>query len=530
MKFRFRNYLLNLIFPSVVLGCLTGVLTALTVILFKLCANFSVEFSRLWYGYVEKNLFLIPLVIVLLFLIALVLFRCYKRRPNLRGGGIPTSIGVLRGILPFRWFESFAGVFLLSLAGFSLGLPLGTEGPSVQIGTAVGAGSAEPLKKKHRAWKRYSMTGGACAGFAVATGAPISGILFAIEEAHEKISPMLIMVSAISVICACITTELVSPLVGVSVSLFPYMQHVVLGLKELWIPLVIGVVGGLFAVLFLKYYKIIRKLLNKKLKNVRKTYKIFAILTAVFICGLLSFSFVSTGHELIIELTSERFPIYFLLLVLIVRSTLTLFSNAGSLTGGVFIPILAVGAVLASLLAQGMELAFGLDKKYYELIVILGITACIASTMKMPLTAIAFSIEALSCYNNVLSVIIVSAISFIITEVFEAKSINESVLEGRINNLNNGEKPIVIEAAVEVKEDSFAVGKQIRDILWPANFFVLSLEFNSDHHLEFDDHGGRTMRVGDVLNIRYSTVDPQYTKMQILAILGEQDYIENQKT
>ena len=63
MKFRFRNYLLNLIFPSVVLGCLTGVLTALTVILFKLCANYSIKFSRLWYGFVEKNLFLIPIVL-----------------------------------------------------------------------------------------------------------------------------------------------------------------------------------------------------------------------------------------------------------------------------------------------------------------------------------------------------------------------------------------------------------------------------------------------------------------------------------
>ena len=73
----------------------------------------------------------------------------------------------------------------MSLLSFLMGVPLGNEGPSVQIGTAVGRGTTRIALRKRFAWDRYSMTGGACAGFAVATGAPISGILFAVEEAHH---------------------------------------------------------------------------------------------------------------------------------------------------------------------------------------------------------------------------------------------------------------------------------------------------------------------------------------------------------
>ena len=64
------------------------------------------------------------------------------------------------------------------------------------------------------------MTGGASAGFAVATGAPLSGMIFVLEEAHKKISPMLTLTSFISVLVACITSRFLSPLVGLSYSLF----------------------------------------------------------------------------------------------------------------------------------------------------------------------------------------------------------------------------------------------------------------------------------------------------------------------
>ena len=202
---QYKSYFVNLIFPALIFGSITGVLTSLVVTLFKLCAKFVVEFSKKGYEFIGERLYLIPVGLIVLFGLAIFLSAVYKVHKNLCGGGIPASIAFLRGIVTFKWLRNVIGTFLLSLVSFLVGVPLGTEGPSVQIGTAIGRGSVYTLARKHKAWDRYSMTGGACAGFSVATGAPISGIMFAIEEAHQRISPMIVIVASTSVLFSRIT-------------------------------------------------------------------------------------------------------------------------------------------------------------------------------------------------------------------------------------------------------------------------------------------------------------------------------------
>lgn len=178
---RYKNFFINLIFPAVIFGSLTGVLTSVVITLYKWCAAHVIAFSEAGYHYMREHLWVVLPVLLALAGVAFLFSWIYRRIPNLQGGGIPTSIGILRGSLPCRWLSNLVGLFFLSLTSFLIGVPLGNEGPSVQMGTAIGKGSVSPMAKKHRAWKRYSMTGGACAGFSIATGALISGILFAIE-------------------------------------------------------------------------------------------------------------------------------------------------------------------------------------------------------------------------------------------------------------------------------------------------------------------------------------------------------------
>ncbi len=527
MKSRYKSYLVNLIIPAFVFGSVTGVITALVVTVYKILAKHIIHFSEIGYGYLSGHLYLVPAVVAVLFLVALLFDFCYKKRPNLRGGGIPTSIGILRGLISLKWFSNLIGTFFLSLTSFLFGVPLGNEGPSVQMGTAIGRGTVYSFAKKHRAWDRYSMTGGACAGFSVATGAPISGIMFAVEEAHQRISPMIIIVSSTSVMFSYITTEILSVLFDINNSLFPDMSLRTLPLIDVWVPLIIGVTIGAFAVLFLKYYKIISNLFSEKMKKIPPKYKIFFIFLLTLGLGLCSYSFISTGHELILGLMENSTGLLMLLLILIVRSTLTLSANTNGITGGMFVPILALGAVLSSILAKGMIFLFGLSNEYYAVILMLGIAACIAGMMKMPLTAIIFSVEALSCYENLLYVIIATAIAFVITEMFGVKSVNDSVLENRVEELSGDKKPRVLEAFVTVQKGSFAIGKQIRDIFWPANLFVLSVK-HSTQGARVDEHGAHDIHEGDILHVRYATTDETQTREELIAIVGEQEYITNE--
>ena len=481
-----------------------------------------IHFSETGYDFLREHLWLIPVVLLTFVGIAFLFTIIYRRWPNLRGGGIPTSIAAMRGIIDFNWLSNLVGVFGLSLGSFLIGVPLGNEGPSVQMGTAVGSGTVRLLAKKHLAWEKYSMTGGACAGFSVATGAPISGILFAIEEAHQRISPMIIMVATTSVMFANLTTKLLAPILGVSEGLFPALTLPTLAIKDIWIPVVVGIVIGLFAGAFLHYYKLLDGLFDRVLKRVPKTVKIFAIFALTMVLGLFSFSFVSTGHDLILGLLEGRTAIYLLLLILVLRTTTTLMANTNGVTGGIFLPLLALGAVLAAIVANICINYFGLSESYYSIILVFGIVGCIAGMMKMPLTAVVFAVEALSCHENLLFVIATAGIAYVITELFSVKSINDTVIEHRSESVHDGKIAKAVDTTVCVGKNSFAVGKEVRDIFWPRNVFILSIQHSIDAEEEVDDHGGSGIREGDILHIRYSTYDEEKTKEELYAIVGEQ--------
>ena len=527
MKTRSKNYVINTILPIFVFGAATGVLTAVAVTLFKFCAKHIISLSELGYEYIRGHLYLLPIAVILLFAVALILNLVYKKWPEIRGGGIPASIGILRGIVSFNWLRTLLGSFLSSLVTFLVGAPLGTEGPSVKMGTAIGRMTVAPFGKGARAHDRYVMTGGACAGFGAATGAPVSGILFAIEEAHQRISPRIILISSVSVMFCHITSELLAPLLGVSVGLFPGLSIVSLELFDVWLPLVIGLVIGLFSVLFLRYYRVVNRFIGKALSRVGSVYKIYAVLLVTLILGLFSYSFVSTGHELILDVLKGDVLVYMLALILIARMTLTLSANAVGITGGIFLPMLSIGTLVSALLGNGLIGAFGLSEEYYATILALGITACISGMMKMPLTAIVFAVEALSCYDNIFYVIAVSAIAYVVTEMLDSTSINDSVLERTVEEQNRGKHPEVIDTFIEVKRGSFAIGKQVRDIFWPANLFVLSITKGDAIDAEVDEHGGKALRQGDVLHVRYMTFDEAATKEELFAIVGEQEFDES---
>ena len=95
---------------------------------------------------------------------------------------------------------------------------------------------------------------------------------------------------------------------------------------------------------------------------------------------------------------------------------------------------------------------------------------------------------------------------------------------------NKGKTARVMDAFVTVQKDSFAAGKQIRDILWPANLFVLSVRKNEFSGAEVDVHGAKALHSGDTLHVRYSTYNDERTKEELMSIVGEQEYAHSEVT
>ena len=89
-------------------------------------------------------------------------------------------------------------------------------------------------------------------------------------------------------------------------------------------------------------------------------------------------------------------------------------------------------------------------------------------------------------------------------------------------NTKNGK---VISYRFTVCLDRDAQGKQIRDVLWPANLFVLSLRHDPKGEFRTDGHGSKEIRAGDVLHVRFAKKEGERTEEELLSVVGEQEIL-----
>ena len=164
-----KNYILHILLPCLVYSSAGGILTGAVIFGFRVMTDWLNKIAVVLYDAVCADLWLLPLFFLALAALAFLLSVILKWAPSANGGGIPTAMGILRGIVTFKWLRTFVGVIASSVITFFAGMPLCNDGPSVLIGASLGRGVNSLLGgKKGAAWDRYVMTGCAGAGFAAA--------------------------------------------------------------------------------------------------------------------------------------------------------------------------------------------------------------------------------------------------------------------------------------------------------------------------------------------------------------------------
>jgi CIC family chloride channel protein len=225
---------------------------------------------------------------------------------------------------------------------------------------------------------------------------------------------------------------------------------------------------------------------------------------------------LGSGHALVDSLLSAKSAWYLLLLTFIIRAIGMMISNTSGATGGVFLPTLAFGAIVGSLTANVLIALGWMPREFYTAAVVLGISAFLGSTSRIPLTASVFAIEALGGINNVLPIIISSVVSLLVVEMSGLEDFTDTVIEAKVHRITNGKSPSVFVSAFEVKENSFAVGKEMRDVLWPNASVVVSFK-HADKNL-----GMSEIYDGDVITVRYETYNPAASLEEFEALVGKQ--------
>lgn len=198
-------------------------------------------------------------------------------QPAAAGSGVPEVIAYLNGVRVPRVFNVRTAVvkFFSCVCAVSSGMPVGPEGPMIHLGSAIGAGLTQGRSRtlgcdsglfrnmRGAATRRDLITGGAASGVSAAFGAPVGGLLFAMEEVASFWSQRLTWVIFFSTLCATFFVQLFSSAfedwryVGGfgywqdSASILFEVQRVVrFNVAAVPVVAVIGVVCGLLASLF----------------------------------------------------------------------------------------------------------------------------------------------------------------------------------------------------------------------------------------------------------------------------------------
>ena len=500
----------NTVLPLFVGGIFAGALSGAIVCLFNMGAAYLTSSSEEIYAAVREHPYYVPLFFAVLALLALFTALVHSRVPEVRGSGVPQTEGVMRGLFSFRKIKVFFCTLILSYISFFSGLPLGAEGPSVQLGAVTADGAAHALKMR-LCLHRYLISAGAGAGLAVAFNAPLTGIVFVMEEGHKKFSCAMLFVCALAVSAAVLVYRALNfavfgtfsahaffDLSGVSVDAGDVNVYLMM------LPLAVFI--GIAALFFNKLLLNLQKFTDKRAKRFPYLLRLVIAFFAVGAVGLIPAvsGAVYGGGTLIDSLLSDVDSAWYMLLaILIVKIALiALCYNAGA-TGGLFVPMLALGALIGALTGK-MLLAAGLNGEYYPLLVCAGMTAFFAASVGTPVTAAVLIVEGSGWAFDMLPALIAIFGAYALVRLCGGRPIYDCMLERhlRINGLEKTGAVHRIE--FEVERGSFADGRQIGDILWQPGCAVSAIERDNAFILP---ESGLRLKGGDRLLLQLHTDD-----------------------
>lgn len=518
----------GIVLPVVAYGGIAGVLSGFLVGLFNFGARYLIKISGDIYKSAVAHPWAIPLFFLGLIALAILTALLHKFIPNVRGSGIPNVEGSVRGVLSFKWFRTLSGTIIGSFLSFFAGLPLGSEGPSVQLSAMTAQGVTELMKAK-LTWRRYIIAGGAGAGIAVAFNAPLAGIIFAMEECHKRISPMILLCASSSVISGTATYRLLGMAIKDTKWSSTSMLFDIQGLEPfgdfkqmdsfgefasvLGILIGIGVIIGALAILF--NFLLIRsqKIMDKCVKQFPYWVRLIVAFVLTGILGLIftnffddGFAFVNTGGHSLIDLLCHggvfKYSILMLIGVIILRMILLLVCFNSGATGGLFIPMLAIGALLGAIIGT-VFVKMGMDSMYFPAVIVISMTTFFGASVRAPITAIVLVVE-LSGYNSdFLPVAISIFTAYLIAEILGNLPIYDAMLDRLVEQ--NSKNVVKKEFVISVGKGTFAVGRQVQDIMWPAGAHVTHIvRKNGDSVIP---SGKTELKIGDELAVEIESSD-----------------------
>lgn len=458
-------------------GLLVGAAAGLVILAYRMVLTYAAVWLNEILAFARKSPVTIALWFVVLAVLAVAVGLLVRLEPMISGSGIPQLEGEMAGKLNQTWWKVLAAKFIGGALALFAGLSLGREGPSIQLGAMVGKGISRGLDRG-KTEEKFLLTCGASAGLSAAFHAPLAGIMFCLEEVHKNFSVSVL----VSVMTASVTADFLSANILGMEPVFNFSIGNVLPYSHYGLLILLGIILGVLGVFYNWFTLKVQSLYQKA----SKLNEITRLMIPFMMAGVLGFTMpevLGSGHDLIMELTRNEMLLSAALLILVVRFIFSAVSFGSGAPGGIFFPLLVLGAFIGGVFGLFCVQYFGMDMDYVNNFIMLAMAGYFTAIVRAPLTGIILIFEMTGSVSQMLSLSVISIVAYIVATLMNSEPIYESLLDRLLKK--QGKKMTDKEAETGgqkvlsrfvVMHGASIVGKPVRDIMWPDNCLLVAIQ------------------------------------------------------
>jgi chloride channel protein, CIC family len=350
---------------------------------------------------------------------ALVGYLLYRFFPDARGSGVPQTKAALYARGGRISLGTVFGKFFCTSATLASGIPLGREGPAVQVGAGIASVLGRKLGLRPEKVKAL-VPAGAAAAVAAAFNTPLAAVLFSLEEVvgdlHAPVLGSVVLASATS-------WAMLRLLLG-NDPLFQVPQYQLVHPGEFGIYAILGVAGGFVSVAFTKLLLCMRA---RFLRFPRKTLWLQPVAggLTVGVMGWFVPQLLGVGYKHVGEVLNGGMALRLMVLLLVLKLVAVATSYASGNAGGIFGPSLFLGAMLGGIVgnvAHGLSPTYVATPGAYALV---GMGTAFAGIVRAPMTSVVMIFEITRDYAVIVPLMISNLVSFFISARFQKQPIYE---------------------------------------------------------------------------------------------------------
>jgi CIC family chloride channel protein len=479
-----------------VVSVFIGVFSGLAVV----CFRYAIDWSRLYL--LGTGVVLTPIRLLLAPTLAglVVSFLVIHFFPRARGSGVnqtKAALYIYNGHIPFR---TAIGKFITAALAIGSGHSLGPEDPSLQIGASLASVLGRKLRLS-RDRMRLIAPVGAAAGLAAAFNAPISAVLFVIEEVIGRWTAGILG----SVVLSAISSVVVMRWFLGSEPLFRIPAVEMTQPLELIAYSILGIVGGVASVVFASGIGIFRPAAKALPRWTQYLQPAIAGLLIGIIAVLGAPQVMGAGYEYIDQAMHGQFTWQFLAILAGLKILATMLSFVSGTPGGMFAPTLFIGAMLGGAVGGAERYLLPnltISPGTYALV---GMGVLFAGFLRAPMTSVFMVLEVSGNYSIIVPVIVANTFAYVISR---------SLQPIPIFDLLTRQDGLDLPSMEELREEDIL---RVEDAMQPSNAPLLDADDTIAKAVQEIDRSNSEYLLVRLSPTGWSTV----SKEQVLTVSGD---------